>query len=178
MLFSGSLSVIFRDWHEFMKSRALLGNLAYGDKEYYKALAYWQACDSVVGWYRIGRFYGDTKEEDGCASSDMKDETKARKALERCIKLDWKFDEAKMDLGLIYLFGDKSENLNYTRAKELLRILSGDIQTKNGLTMIMVWLVLWFLMLNLIGNGRKEKMNACLTYLPESMYNTRHAKKN
>ena len=97
----------------------LLGNLAYDDKEYYKALAYWQACDSAKGWYQIGHFYGDWKEEDGGASSDMKDETKARKALERCIKLDWKFDIAKYELGIIYLFGDKSENLNYTRAKEL-----------------------------------------------------------
>ena len=71
-------------------------------------------------WYLVGRFYATWSEEGkGGGPSNMRDETKARKAYERCLRIDKTWDDAKFDLGCLYLFAKNSENENLLEAKKI-----------------------------------------------------------
>ena len=86
----------------------ILGLDAYSAKDYSKALHYWQESNKAKCWLFVGRFYDTLSEEGkGGGPSSMRDETKARKAYERCLRLERDYDEAKFNLGLIYLFSKK-----------------------------------------------------------------------
>ena len=55
----------------------------------------------------------------------MRDETKARKAYEKCLRLDGSWDDAKCDLGCIYLFAKNSGNENLLEAKRIFSYFIG-----------------------------------------------------
>ena len=98
----------------------VLGNDAYARRQYSSALAYWQGSGLAKCWYLVGRFYATWSEEGkGGGPSNMRDETKARKAYERCLRIDKTWDDAKFDLGCLYLFAKNSENENLLEAKKI-----------------------------------------------------------
>lgn len=100
----------------------VLGNEAYSRKRFSTALGYWQGSGMAKCWYFVGRFYDAWSEEDkGGGPLGMRDETKARKAYEKCLSLDGSWDDAKFNLGCIYLFAKNKENENL---KEAVRIFS------------------------------------------------------
>ena len=104
----------------------ILGNDAYSRKQYSLALTYWQGSGLAKCWYFVGRFYDSWSEEGkGGGPKHMKDETKARNAYEKCLRLDKSWDEAKLNLGMIYLFGKKNSNVN---VQEALKFFSYFIQ--------------------------------------------------
>ena len=108
-------------WNNGNKSTGLvLGNAAYYRKQYSQALEYWKGSGLPKAWYFVGRFYSNWCEEgSGGGPLSMRDETKARMAYERCLKLDSSYDEARFNLGLVYLFAKKRENLNIAEAKKV-----------------------------------------------------------
>jgi len=98
----------------------VLGNDAYSRKQYSAALGYWQGSGMAKCWYFVGRFYATWSEEGkGGGPSGMRDETKARKAYERCLRIDCSWDDAKFDLGCLYLFAKNRENENLVEAKKI-----------------------------------------------------------
>ena len=98
----------------------VLGNDAYARRQYSSALAYWQGSGLAKCWYLVGRFYATWSEEGkGGGPLNMRDETKARKAYERCLRIDKTWDDAKFDLGCLYLFAKNSENENLLEAKKI-----------------------------------------------------------
>ena len=112
----------FRDaWNRGKKDAGLiLGNDAYRRKQYDLALKYWQGCNLPKGWYFVGRFYDSwAKEGDGGGPASMRNDTLARRAYERCLKIDNTWDNAKFYLGLIHLFAKRDEDLNYRKALEI-----------------------------------------------------------
>ena len=95
----------------------ILGNDAYYRKRYSLALSYWEESGLAKCWYFVGRFYDSWSEEGkGGGPKHMKDETKARKAYEKCLRLDKTWDDARFNLGLIYLFAKKDSNVNFQEA--------------------------------------------------------------
>ena len=95
----------------------ILGNDAYRRKQYSLALFYWQESGLAKCWYFVGRFYDTWLEEGkGGGPKHMKDETKARSAYEKCLRLDKNWEDARFNLGLIYLFAKKDSNANYREA--------------------------------------------------------------
>lgn len=98
----------------------VLGNDAYSRKQYSAALNYWQGSGLAKCWYLVGRFYATWSEEGkGGGPSDMRDEAKARKAYERCLRIDSSWDDAKFDLGCLYLFATNKVNENLNEAKRI-----------------------------------------------------------
>lgn len=98
----------------------ILGNDAYSRKQYSSALSYWQGSGMAKCWYFVGRFYATWSEEGkGGGPSHMRDETKARKAYEKCLRIDSTWDNAKFDLGCLYLFAKAPENENLYEAKRI-----------------------------------------------------------
>lgn len=98
----------------------VLGNDAYARKQYSAALTYWQGSGMAKCWYFVGRFYDTWSEEGkGGGPSDMRDETKARKAYESCLRIDRTWDNARFNLGYLYLFAKKSGNENLVEAKRI-----------------------------------------------------------
>lgn len=98
----------------------ILGNDAYSRKQYSSALSYWQGSGMAKCWYFVGRFYATWSEEgQGGGPSHMRDETKARKAYEKCLRIDSTWDNAKFDLGCLYLFAKAPENENLYEAKRI-----------------------------------------------------------
>ena len=98
----------------------VLGNDAYRRKAYISALSYWQKSGMAKCWYRIGMFYNPAIETRyGGGPDNMKDETKSRQAYERCLRIDSSWDEAKYDLGRLYLFAERKENVNLLEAKRI-----------------------------------------------------------
>ena len=108
-------------WNSGNKRAGLvLGNDAYLRKQYSSALGYWQGSGLAKCWYFVGRFYATWSEEGkGGGPSSMKDETKARKAYEKCLRIDSSWDDAKFDLGCLYLFAKNKENKNLSEAKKI-----------------------------------------------------------
>lgn len=102
------------------KTGLVLGNDAYRRKQYRQALDFWEKSGLPKCWYFIGRFYTTwVKEEDGGAPESWKNETLARKAYERCLRIDKTWDDARLNLGLIYIFADKKENINNAEALKI-----------------------------------------------------------
>lgn len=98
----------------------VLGNDAYSRKQYSAALNYWQGSGLAKCWYFVGRFYATWSEEGkGGGPSNMRDETKARKAYERCLRINSSWDDAKFDLGCLYLFANNKANENLNEAKRI-----------------------------------------------------------
>ena len=98
----------------------VLGNDAYSRKQYSAALGYWQGSGMAKCWYFVGRFYATWSEEGkGGGPQSMRDETKARKAYEKCLRIDNSWDDAKFDLGCLYLFAKNKENENLSEAKRI-----------------------------------------------------------
>lgn len=108
-------------WNNGNKRAGLvLGNDAYWRKQYVSALEYWQGSGLAKCWYFVGKFYATWSEEGkGGGPSSMRDETKSRKAYERCLRIDRFWDDAKFDLGCLYLFAKKQENENLLEAKKI-----------------------------------------------------------
>lgn len=88
----------------------VLGNDAYRNKRYDDAIRYWR-CSGEAGcakaWYLLGNFYCHEEDKGGGPKSMLSD-SKAKYAYERCIRTDTAWDSARLQLGLIYLFGDKT----------------------------------------------------------------------
>ena len=98
----------------------VLGSDAYYRKQYKLALAYWQGSELAKSWYFVGRFYDTSSEEGkGGGPKSMRDEVKARRAYERCLVIDRTWDDAKFNLGLIYLFPQNVNNANLPEAKRI-----------------------------------------------------------
>lgn len=108
-------------WENGNKRTGLvLGNDAYSRKQYSSAIGYWQGCGTAKCWYFIGRFYDFAFEEgNGGGPLFMQDETKARKAYEKCLRIDRSWDDARFNLGGLYLFAKKKENENLVEAKNI-----------------------------------------------------------
>ena len=99
------------------KAAFILGNAAYRKKEYGKAISLWEKSGIPKGYYFIGRFYTPWKtEEDGGGPESWKNEGKARRAYEKCLRLDSSWDDARFELGLIYLYSDRAENRDFAKA--------------------------------------------------------------
>ena len=112
----------YKDAWESGNKRAglILGNDAYSRKQYSSALSYWQGSGMAKCWYFVGRFYATWSEEGkGGGPSHMRDETKARKVYEKCLRIDSTWDNAKFDLGCLYLFAKAPENANLYEAKRI-----------------------------------------------------------
>ena len=98
----------------------MLGNDAYSRKQWSAALAYWEGSGLARCWCLVGRFYATWSEEGrGGGPSDMRDESKSRKAYEKCLRIDSTMDEARFALGCLYLFAEKPENENLAEAKRI-----------------------------------------------------------
>ena len=108
-------------WNSGNKRAGLvLGNDAYSRKQYSSALNYWEGSGLAKCWYFIGRFYATWSEEGkGGGPPSMRNETKARKAYEKCLRIDDSWDDAKFDLGCLYLFAKNKENENLSDAKRI-----------------------------------------------------------
>lgn len=112
----------FRDaWDRGNKKTGLvLGNEAYRRKNYRAALDFWEKSGLPKCWYFVGRFYSSwSKEGEGGGPDSMKDETLARKAFERCLRIDSSWIDAKYSLACLYNFAKKKENQNYSKALDL-----------------------------------------------------------
>ena len=108
-------------WNRGNKASGLiLGNEAYRNKRYKEALSYWEGSGLAKAWYFVGRFYSWWgKEGEGGGPKYMQNETLARKAYEKCLKIDSGWDDAKFDLGIIYIFASQKANINYAEALKI-----------------------------------------------------------
>ena len=106
------------------KTGLVLGNDAYRKKKYFNAILYWEKSGFSKALYFVGRFYDRWAEEgEGGGPSYMRDETKARIAYERCLRIDKSNDDAKYLLGIIYLFPERSENKKLAEARNIFSYL-------------------------------------------------------
>lgn len=98
----------------------VLGNEAYSRKRYSSALEYWQGSGLAKCWYLVGKFYATWSEEGkGGGPSDMRDETKSRKAFEKCLRIDSTQDDARFALGTLYLCAEDPGNRDLAEAKRI-----------------------------------------------------------
>lgn len=102
------------------KAAFVLGNAAYRKKEYNKAISLWEKSGLPKGYFFIGRFYDPCKDEgQGGGPKSWKNEGKARRAYERCLRIDPSWDDARFELGLIYLYSDRTENRDFRKALDV-----------------------------------------------------------
>lgn len=103
-----------------LKTGLVLGNNAYRQRDYRNAVVYWEKSGVAKALYFLGRFYDSwAKEGDGGGPTYMRDELKARRAYERCLKINDNYDDAKYSLGVLYLFPDKKENRKLVQARDI-----------------------------------------------------------
>ena len=114
-------------WAEgFKKAGQILGNNAYRNKNYPDAVNYWKKSDTAKCWYFVGQFYNPWVDGSNGAMvppANMKDEREAKKAYEKCIKIDSKFELAIWMLGFIHIRSDKKAIHSFKKAESLFKRL-------------------------------------------------------
>lgn len=102
------------------KGGMVLGNEAYRNKRYDEAVRYWQASAEAglpKSWFLLGKFYC-YDEENGGGPKSMRSDIKAKKAFERCLKLDATWTDARINIGFLCVFGDE-KCADYPRAMSI-----------------------------------------------------------
>ena len=116
-------------WAEgFKKAGQILGNNAYRNKDYSDAVDFWKKSGTAKCWYFVGQFYDPW--ERGENGDYMKNEFEAKKAYEKCIQIDPRFELARFRLGCLYFKSNKKEIHSFEKAesqfKRLLQIKPND----------------------------------------------------
>lgn len=91
------------------KGGMVLGNDAYRRKDYQAAVRYWTMSGRAglaKSWYLLGNFYA-CSERNGGGPKAMRSDLKAEAAYRKCLALDESWLDARVGLGVIYLYGDK-----------------------------------------------------------------------
>ena len=102
------------------KSGLVLGNAAYREKQYYKAIRYWKASGEAglaKSWFLLGKFYLFS-EEIGGGPKFMQSDIKAKDAFEHCLRLDSSWKDAEINIGYLCVFGD-GKCIDYPRAMDI-----------------------------------------------------------
>ena len=102
------------------KSGLVLGNAAYREKQYYKAIRYWKSSGQAgvpKSWFLLGKFYL-FDENNGGGPKLMRSDKKAKDAFEYCLQLDSSFYDAKINIGFLCVFGDE-KCIDYPRAMDI-----------------------------------------------------------
>ena len=110
--------------HGFAPAGQILGNDAYRKGWWHAALNYWKGSGLAKCWYFVGLFYDpSSKFKEGGGPNDMRDEKKAIAAYEKCLEIDLKYEDARYDLGLIYLFPKNEKIRNVSKALAHFKVL-------------------------------------------------------
>ena len=102
------------------KGGMILGNEAYRNKRYDEAERYWRAAAEAglpKAWFLLGKFYCFDERQGGGPKS-LRSDIKAKKAFERCLKLDSSWSDARINIGFLCVFGDE-KCIDYPRAMKI-----------------------------------------------------------